>query len=77
MSALPERIGLSGGQADDADLLQRWAGLALFGYNLPQRLLILDGTPNGGKGTLVRIIQAFVGVTNTYELRTECLQGTI
>lgn len=57
----------------DADLLQRWAGLALFGYNLPQRFLILDGTPNGGKGTLVRIIQALVGVENTYQLRTECL----
>jgi len=60
--------------ADDADLLQRWAGLALFGYNLPQRFVILDGTPNGGKGTLVRIIQALVGVENTYQLRTECLQ---
>ena len=59
--------------AEDADLLQRWAGLALFGYNLPQRLLILDGTANGGKGTLVRIIQALVGIMNTYELRTECL----
>jgi P4 family phage/plasmid primase-like protien len=59
--------------AEDADLLQRWAGLALFGYNLPQRFLILDGTPNGGKGTLVRIIQALVGIENTYELRTECL----
>jgi P4 family phage/plasmid primase-like protien len=59
--------------ADDADLLQRWAGLALFGYNLPQRFLILDGTPNGGKGTLVRIIQALVGIENTYQLRTECL----
>jgi putative DNA primase/helicase len=59
--------------AEDADLLQRWAGLALFGYNLPQRLLILDGTANGGKGTLVRIIQSLVGLTNTYQLRTECL----
>ena len=58
---------------DDADLLQRWAGLALFGYNLPQRFLIVDGTPNGGKGTLVRIVQALVGLTNTYQLRTECL----
>jgi len=45
----------------------------LFGYNLPQRFLILDGTPNGGKGTLVRIIQALVGIENTYQLRTECL----
>ena len=60
-------------EADDADLIQRWAGLALFGYKLPQRFLILDGTANGGKGTLVRIIQALVGLTNSYQLRTECL----
>jgi P4 family phage/plasmid primase-like protien len=60
-------------EPDDADLIQRWAGLALFGYNLPQRLLILDGTANGGKGTLVRIIQSLVGLTNSYQLRTECL----
>jgi putative DNA primase/helicase len=64
---------LSAVPAEDADLLQRWAGLALFGYNLPQRFLILDGTPNGGKGTFVRIIQDLVGVMNTYQLRTECL----
>jgi P4 family phage/plasmid primase-like protien len=60
--------------ADDADLIQRWVGLALFGYNLPQRFLILDGMPNGGKGTLVRIIQAMVGLENAYQLRTECLR---
>ena len=60
-------------EPDDADLLQRWAGLALFGYNLPQRFLLVDGTPNGGKGTLVRIIQALVGAMNTYQLRTDCL----
>ena len=59
--------------ADDADLLQRWAGLALFGFNLPQRFLILDGTPNGGKGTFVKVIQALVGIENTQQLRTECL----
>jgi P4 family phage/plasmid primase-like protien len=58
---------------DDADLLQRWAGLALFGYNLPQRFLILDGMPNGGKSTFVRVIQALVGAVNCYQLRTECL----
>jgi phage/plasmid-associated DNA primase len=28
---------------------------------------------NGGKGTLVRVIQALVGLENTYQLRTECL----
>ncbi len=61
---------------DDADLLQRWAGLALFGYNLPQRFLILDGTPNGGKGTLVRIIQALVGHrrTPTNCARNACME---
>lgn len=58
---------------EDADLLQRWAGLALFGHNLPQRFLILDGTPNGGKGTFVRIIQSLLGIENCYQLRTECL----
>ena len=59
--------------ADDADLIQRWAGLALFGYNLPQRFLILDGMPGGGKSTLVKIIQALVGVENSYQMRTDCL----
>jgi P4 family phage/plasmid primase-like protien len=59
---------------DDADLLQRWFGLALFGYNLPQRFIILDGMPNGGKSTVVKIIQALVGSVNTYQLRTESLQ---
>ena len=58
---------------EDADLVQRWAGLALFGYNLPQRFLILDGTSNGGKGTLVRIIQSLVGIENTCQLRTDQL----
>ena len=59
--------------ADDADLIQRWAGLALFGYNLPQRFMVLDGTPGGGKGTLVKIIQSLVGIENSYQLRTDCL----
>ena len=48
-------------------------GLALFGYKLPQRFLIMDGTPNGGKGTPVRTIQALVGAVNCYQLRTDCL----
>ena len=60
---------------EDADLIQRWVGLALFGYNLPQRFLILDGTPGGGKGTLVRIIQALVGGQNCCQLRTSQLES--
>jgi P4 family phage/plasmid primase-like protien len=65
---------LSAISPDDASLLQRWAGLALFGYNLPQRFLILDGIAGGGKGTFVRIIQALVGFENCAQLRTNLLE---
>jgi P4 family phage/plasmid primase-like protien len=60
---------------EDADLIQRWFGLALLGYNLPQRFLILEGTPAGGKGTLVRILQALVGAPNCCQLRTTELES--
>ena len=59
--------------AEDADLLQRFMGLALYGYNLPQRFLILDGTAGGGKGTVVNILCALVGTENYYQLRTSLL----
>ena len=60
---------------EDADLIQRWVGLALYGYNLPQRFLILEGMPAGGKGTLVRIIHQLVGAQNCYQLRTSQLDN--
>ncbi len=60
---------------EDADLIQRWVGLALLGYNLPQRFLVLEGTPAGGKGTLVRIIHALVGAQNCCQLRTTQLDS--
>ena len=60
---------------EDADLIQRWVGLALYGYNLPQRFLILEGMPAGGKGTLVRIIHQLVGAQNCYQLRTSQLDS--
>jgi phage/plasmid primase-like uncharacterized protein len=58
---------------EDVEMLQRYVGLSLLGRNLPQRILILEGTPGGGKGTLVRVIQAIVGLANSYQLRTEHL----
>ena len=58
---------------EDILLVQKWVGLALFGENLPQRLLILDGKPNTGKSTLVLILQALIGEENVCQLRTECL----
>jgi len=60
---------------EDATLIQRWVGLALYGYNLPQRFLILEGMPAGGKGTLVRIIHQLVGAQNCYQLRTTQLDS--
>jgi len=61
------------GTADDAVLLQKYAGLCLLGNNLIQRLLILDGEPGRGKSTLALIIQSLVGQVNVTELRTRHL----
>ena len=59
--------------ADELDLLQRWCGLALIGENVAQRILILIGTPGGGKGTLVRVLTGIIGQTNVASLRTQLL----
>jgi P4 family phage/plasmid primase-like protien len=58
---------------DELDLLQRWCGLALIGENLAQRMLILIGTPGGGKGTFVRVLTGIIGSTNVASLRTQLL----
>lgn len=58
---------------EDALLIQKWMGLALLGDNAPQKFLILDGQPGGGKSTLIRVIQSVVGSQNIYQLRTEHL----
>lgn len=55
---------------DDIDLLQRWAGLAILGRNIAQKILLLDGTPGRGKGVLQRILRELVGSQNCSELRT-------
>jgi putative DNA primase/helicase len=59
--------------ADELDLLQRWCGLALVGENLAQRLLILDGTAAGGKGTFIRVLSGIIGQVNLASLRTQLL----
>ena len=58
---------------DDAVLIQKYAGLCLFGNNLIQRLLILDGKAGRGKSTISLIIQRLVGLSNVTELRTRHL----
>lgn len=59
--------------SDDAAVLQKFAGLALMGRNTPQRILLLHGEANTGKGTIVRVICHLIGMPNIRELRTEHL----
>jgi phage/plasmid-associated DNA primase len=56
--------------AEDAILIQKYAGLCLLGHNLIQRFLILDGEAGRGKTQLALIIQLLVGLTNCTQLRT-------
>lgn len=55
---------------DDIDLLQKFAGMALLGHNLAQRLLIIDGLAGGGKSTFVAVLRGLVGEANCTQLRT-------
>ena len=64
---------LGGVGDEDVILIQKWMGLALLGDNAPQKFLILDGQPGGGKSTLIKVIRAVVGSQNVYQLRTEHL----
>jgi putative DNA primase/helicase len=57
----------------DVSLIQRWSGLALLGVNLSQKMLLLTGTPGGGKSTLVSVLTGIIGSGNVGMLRTECL----
>src|SRR5439155_8793319 len=58
---------------DELDLLQRWCGLALIGENLAQKIVILTGTPGGGKGTFVNVLVGIIGQVNLASLRPQLL----
>ena len=58
---------------EDVSLLQRWCGSLLLGRNLAQKIMLLTGTPGGGKSTLLEIIEAIIGPANVCQLRTEHL----
>ena len=60
-------------EPDELDLLQRWCGLALIGKNLAQILIILTGTPGGGKGVFVRVLTGLIGPINLELLRPQLL----
>lgn len=58
---------------DDIEIIQRYGGQCLLGYNPTQTFLTLTGTAGGGKGTIVNIIRGIIGAVNCVELRTEHL----
>jgi len=60
---------------DDISLLQRWCGSLLLGGNAAQRIMILTGTPGGGKSTLLEIVEAVIGPANVCQLRTQHLSN--
>ena len=60
---------------DDVQTLKQYMGQCLLGRNISQTFLILSGTPGGGKGTLVNVIEQLIGRDNSVELRTNCLTG--
>ena len=59
--------------AEDIRLMQKWAGACLLGRNTAQRLLMMLGTPNGGKSTFMNILEAVIGIQNVVQLRTDHL----
>jgi phage/plasmid-associated DNA primase len=59
--------------AEDKLLIQKMFGLMVLGINRPQRIFLLQGTPNTGKTTLGRLITVLIGRWNYSELRTEHL----
>jgi putative DNA primase/helicase len=60
-------------EPDDAELLQKFAGMMLLGFNRAQRLLILDGEAGRGKTQFANVMQGLVGMANVTQLRTKLL----
>jgi len=58
---------------EDEDLLQKFAGMYLLGYNRAQRLLILDGEAGRGKTQFANVMQGLIGMANVTQLRTKHL----
>jgi P4 family phage/plasmid primase-like protien len=60
-------------EPEDISLLQRWCGSLLLGRNRAQKIMLIVGTPGGGKSTVLEIIEAVIGPANVCQLRTEHL----
>jgi putative DNA primase/helicase len=62
-------------EPEDKELVLKFFGQFLTGYNSIQRLLILEGLPETGKSTTAEIAKLLVGPRNCAELRTKHLEG--
>lgn len=60
---------------EDIDLLQKYCGSMLLGPNSCHGIVVIRGTPGGGKSTLVSIIEKIIGENNVAHLRTSHLSG--
>ena len=69
---LNELLGLALND-EDVRLLQKWAGSVLLGKNLAQRFLLMQGTPGGGKSTVMAVLENVIGAVNVSQLRTDHL----
>ena len=58
---------------EDVVLVQKYFGQMILGFNLIQRLVILDGPEDLGKSTLASVMQGVVGRENCTQLRTKLL----
>lgn len=59
--------------AEDILLLQKYCGQCLLGYNPSQTILLIPGTPGGGKSTLVSVIEKVIGLHNIAQLKVNHL----
>ena len=59
----------------DIELVQKYCGSMLLGANTCHGILLIRGTPGGGKSTLVSIIEKMLSETNVAHLRTKHLNG--
>jgi P4 family phage/plasmid primase-like protien len=60
--------------ASDQELIQKMFGQMVFGKNLTQRFLILDGEADAGKTQLALVIKEVIGQTNCAQMRTKQLE---
>lgn len=58
---------------DDSELIQKYCGQCLLGYNVSQTILLISGTPGGGKSTLVSLIEKVIGLHNVAQLKVGLL----